>query len=167
MLKPNTSDSYPGADFVAADPVSSADCCQQQSVALLIVQLRILNAPFIMRGGKLYFEQAAAAQLDMCLGAAPTISALDSNDWDDAETRLITAANKGAVEGEVWVGDSATWAGSVLKVEQTVVTWAGADIEITTVKGGFGWSPPPGYVYVVNACGRPNAVGYEMAWVSP
>lgn len=167
MLKRNTSDSYPGADFVAANPVSGADCCMQQSVQLIIVQLRVLGIPFILRGGRLYFDQADAGQVDMCQGVAPTISGMDSPNWEDAAARSIEAADKGAVEGEVWVGDAATWAASVLKVQQTVDLWAGANIEVTAVKGGFPTSPPAAYVYVMNGCGRQNAVGYEIAWIVP
>jgi len=152
---------------VAADPVSGADCCLQQSVALIIVQLRILDVPFIIRGGRLYFDQSSAGQLDMCLGVAPGISSMDTNQWDDAEAHQLICTDMGAVEGECWVGDAATWAGSVLKVEQTVDLWDPPDLHITSVKGGFPWSPPPAYAYVLNGCGRPNAVGFEIAWVSP
>jgi hypothetical protein len=92
---------------------------------------------------------------------------MDNTDWEDAVARQLTVDDKGEVEGEVWVGDAATWDGSVLKVEQTVDTWAGATIDITTVKGAFPTSPPAAYAYVLNGCGRPNAVGSEMAWIVP
>lgn len=164
MLKRNTSDSFPGADFVAADPVSAADCCLQQSVALIIVQLRILDIPFIMRGGRLYFDQSDAGQITMCQGAAPLITGMSTTDWDDAAVVSIQCSDMGAVQGEVWVGDAATWAASVLRVEQTVDTWVPPNIGITTVQGGFPNSPPPAYAYVMNGCGRPSAAGYEIAW---
>lgn len=165
MLGRNTSDSYPGADFVAADPVSEAECCLHQSVSSIIDELRSEGIPFIIRGGTLYFDQGDDEQEIMCQGAAPEISGMDNDQWENGVTRLIEVANKGVAEGEVWVGDAATWAGSVLKVEQTVDVWAGDDIEITTVMGGFGESPPPAYVYVFNGCGRGNVVGFEIAWI--
>lgn len=165
MLKRNTSDSFPGADFVAADPVSVEDCCLHQSVASIITELRAEGIPFIMRGGRLYFDQGDDEQEIMCQGPAPEISGMDATDWEDNVTRLVTVDDKGVAEGEVWVGDAATWAGSVVKVEQTVDTWAGDDIEITTVQGVFELSPPAAYVYVINGCGRVSAVGSEIAWI--
>lgn len=161
MLKPNTSDSFPGADYVAADPVSAEECCLHQSVAAMIVALRAADKPFIMRGGRLYFDQAGADLLTMCSGAAPTISGIDPLAIVVDLVSDITCTGAGAVEGEVWLGSANTWAGSGVKVEQNVQGWADTSIGITGIRGALPAAPTKVYCYVFNACDRGNVAGFE------
>lgn len=165
MLKRNTSDSYPGADFVAADPITAAECCQHQSVASMIAALVALGAPYIMRGGKLFFDQAAMDQVTMCTGPAPDIQGMSATDWEDGMPIQIDVDDRGEPPGEVWVGSNANFGASMTLVEQTVNLWSPGDIQITSVQGGFGTSPPPAFCFVVNNCGRPNLVGFQIAWI--
>lgn len=164
-LKANESDSFPGARLVAVNPITSGECCQHATTESLAVAVLAAGGAATFRGGKLFLEVSEGTELDVCSGPAPTISGMDSDQWENNVTRLIQGVDKGTAEGEVWVGDAATWDASVLRVQQTVDTWLGDDIEITTVQGGFPLSPPVAYAYVFNACGRPNAVGFEMAWI--
>lgn len=165
MLKRNTSDSFPGADFVAADPIAAEECCLYSTTAELAAMLGSLGVPYVFRMGKLWWDAEAAALQNLCFGAAPTISDVIPAAFGHDEGVSVVAAQKGEVEGEVWVGDAATWAESVVKVQQTVTTWPGETIAVQTVIGEFGASPPPAYVYVFNACGRGNAVGFEIEWL--
>lgn len=167
MLKQNTSDSFPGADFVAADPVSSADCCKHQSVGALIAALVALGKPYTMRGGRLYFDQEAADQLTMCKGVDPSPTGAFPDPFETEAAGEVTGTGFDASEGKVWLGNAATYAGSSIKVEQTITDWADEQIFITAVRGELAQAPASVWVFVENACGRISSVGFEHAIEDP
>lgn len=167
MLKLNTSDSFPGADFVAADPVSGLECCQHQSVALIIAQLRILGKPFIMRGGRLYFDQDPGDELTMCKGPDPAVTGSDPTPYEVTSAGEVAGTNFGVDQGKVWIGNASTYEGSSVKVEQTMDQWADELIDITVVKDGLPLDPTPVWVFVENTCGRITAAGWQTSIEDP
>ena len=165
MLKANPGPGYPGAFYVASEPVTAANCCLAQSVQLLAAVCVSVGVAYSIIGGEIFMEITSPDLLDECQGLAPTCGDMMSEDVENGIANTVATTNAGAVEGEVWLGDAATYAGSVVLVQQTVDAWADISVDFTAVQGAHGASPPPLYLYVLNACGRPNAVGRTVTMV--
>lgn len=163
MLKRNTSDSYRGADFVAADPIAPEECCLFSTVKDLAAALSSFGVAYVFRAGKLWWDAEEAARQNLCFGVAPAPTGMQNTDVEDTVANAVTNDDFGAEEGKVWIADAADWDEAVVKVEQTVDLWTDDDIDFTAVQGELPASPPAAYVFVENACGRRNAVGFEVA----
>ncbi len=167
MLVANTGERYPGAFFVGAAVVTEVECCLAQSVQLLAAAAVAAGVAYSIVEGKIFMEIGAAELLDECKGEAPTIATLPGAAMVDGVSVFGTGLNYGVTEGEVWVGDAASFASSVLLVESSVDIWTPTRVDFTPIQGAFGLSPPPVWVYFLNACGRPNLVGFPATWVAP
>lgn len=165
MLRENDGDSFPGATHYAFAPVSSGECCLLQSVDALSAALSAAGHSYTFRGGRLFFEISDEDLEDLCKGPEPNPTGMDNTDLEDGTPRQVTGTDFGPSEGELWLGNAATWAGSGVKVEQTVDVWTATQIDFTVVQGALPESPPAAYLYVFNACVRANAVGFEVAIV--
>ncbi|GAH89012.1 unnamed protein product, partial [marine sediment metagenome] len=155
--------SYPGADFVAADPIGPGECCLYSTTAELAGILGSLGVPYILRMGKLWWDGEAAALQNLCFGPAPAPTGMGNTDVEDGVVNAVSNDDFGVEEGKVWLADSSNWDSAVVKVEQTIDVWVDSEIDFTAVQGGLPASPPAAYLFVENACGRRNAVGFEVA----
>lgn len=163
----NETDSFPGANQLAVAPFSSADCCLFATVELLSQELGRLGIPCTLRAGQLFFEETDAALLTMCSGPAPTVTSVFPDPMMDGQPNDVVGTSFGAIEGEVFITDAATFEGSVLKVLQTIGDWDLELIDIQVVRGGLPMPPTKVYVYAFNACGRGNLVGFETTMAGP
>ena len=161
MLKPNTSDSYPGAAFVAADPVSSAECCAAQSTAALVAGAVAAGYPYIFRGGRLFIDATEEQITALCAGVLPIPTSFS------ADPMIIGTANDclgtlfGASAGTFWLTDHAVWGSEAVKVEQTIGLWEVDAIDFDVVQDGLPTTPTKIYGYVETLCGAVNAAGLE------
>ena len=165
MLKVSQSDSFPGARYVAADPISESEFCLARSVQLIADVCDAGGYPYTIRMGKIFFDMDAAEYMDASKGVEPAPTGMMNTDVEDGIANAVTDADFGGETGKVWIADNATWDSAEVKVEQTVDVWTDEDSDFTAVQGGLPVSPPAAYLFVENACGRRNAVGFEVAIV--
>lgn len=156
MLRENDSDSFPGAPYVAANPISGNECCLHSTMASLVDALVAAGAPYTFRGGRLFFDTAAAALDTICRAQAPNPEGMQSTDLEDFTPNSVIGTLFGEDEGEVWVTSTPNFELAPIRVEQTVDVWGDEQVEFTAVQGGLPTSPPMVYLWVVNACGRPS-----------
>lgn len=160
MLKRNTSDSFPGATYVAANPVSETECCLLRSVAAIAAAADAGGMPYTIRMGKIFVDITDEGKLDSCLGVEPGPDSTLPLPMVLAESATVGGTSFGAAEGEVWLTENGDWDASAQKVKQTVVVWGDESITITVIGDELPESPADVYLWVFNGCGRRNAVGF-------
>ncbi len=161
MLKVNTSDSFPGAGYVAGNPVTEEECCLLRSVAAIAAAADAGGIPYTIRMGKIWVDITAGGVLDSCLGVEPAPASTVPAIMEVAASAEALGTSFGALQGELWLTENADWDLSMTKVEQTVTEWLDEGITITVVGDGLPESPTKVYLWVINACGRRNLVGLE------
>lgn len=161
MLKENTSDSYPGANLVATDPIAPAACCAYSTVAGLLPVVIAAGKPYIFRGGRLYFHATPAQLTSMCVGPDPAPTAFNDTDMIIDVEYWLVGTLFGTATGRFWLTDDPAWGEELVIVEQTVNDWAATRVDFTTVLDGLPTGPTKVYGYVETACGPVNAVGME------
>jgi len=108
----------------------------------------------------------SAGQSITLVAVNPTVSSFNGGTqiFGDTTGIAVTGFDFGAVDAglaKVELGNSATYAGSTLKVEQTVTTWGGAtSITVNAVRGGL--STGTVYAYVTNSDGGVNTNGLAV-----
>ena len=118
--------------------------------------------PYTVKGGVVHVDASLAEIRTVCFIGEPTITQLWPDPLQTVGSWSIDGSNFGTVEGEVWLGDAATWEGSETRVKQTVSGWDPEAIGMSVVvQDGLPLSPAHVYVYVINDCGERNAVGFE------
>ena len=161
MLKENTSDSFPGANYVARDPIAPAECCAYWTVAGLLPRLVGEGKPYIFRGGRLYFEATPAELAAICAGWEPEPTAFSADPLIPTDPYYIAGTLFGAAEGRFWLTDAAAWGEEVYIQEQAVIAWAADKVDFTATQDSLPLEPTPVYGYVETACGMINQVGVE------
>lgn len=160
-IRRNDSDSFPGAASAFVPPVTSADCCLFSTVQEMAEEAAAAGWPYTVKGGQVFVDASLVQIGTVCFIGEPTISGLVPdplivNPW------VVNGTNYGSVQGEVWLGNASTWAGSGIRVEQNVAAWGGAAINMNPpVQDGLPAAPAHVYVYVINDCGERNAAGFE------
>lgn len=161
MLVENQTDSYPGAAYVAADPVTSGQCCLAQSMAAIAAAADAAGHAYVIRGGALYLDVSAAELEDLCKGLEPAPATINSDPMTEGVPTFVAGTLFGSVEGDLWLTDNAAWGSEGVKVQQTVSVWGPPQVDFTPVMGGLPVDPNPCWLYVENACGRANLVGLQ------
>jgi hypothetical protein len=167
MLKENTSDSYPGAGYVAVDPVTSAECCSLQSEAAIVAGCVAAGYAYIYRAGRLWIGADVAQMLALCQGVLPIPASFSADPMTVGAAYDCVGTLFGAVEGTFWLTDDGTWGSEGVKVGQTIGLWEVDNIDFDVVKGGLPVSPTKIYGYVETLCGAVNAAGLEGTIVDP
>ncbi|MBA7690485.1 hypothetical protein ES703_99013 [subsurface metagenome] len=161
-IRVNTSDSFPGAQSAFIPPVVKGDCCLFQDVQSMMAHASEQGWPATVKGGVAYVKASLAQIQGVCLIGVPNAVTPVPDPIVLLQTWNITGFLFGIVEGEVWLGSAATWAGSGTKVQQNVNAWSWETISMfQPVQGGLPLSPAHVYLYVINDCGQRNPVGTE------
>lgn len=164
----NDSDSFPGAAAIAEPPYSWADCCKYGTLEELYNAMQAAGHACTFRGGKVYVEQTVAQLVTACAVAAPTVTGVNPDPLNDGGIFTTGGTGFQAAGGELWLADAATWAGSVVKVEQTTSAWGDTSVTVPSLnRGGLPLDPAHVYVYVYTRCGQRNAVGFETEIAAP
>lgn len=167
MLKVNATGKYPGAGYFGAGTIEASECCGLYTVAELAAMCGAAGYPYIVIGGEVFMEISSGQLATACAVSPPDVDQMDSADLVNGEAREVLVDYSGAREGEVWVGDNATWGSCVELVEQTVTAWIEGQVNITCVDGTFVDGPYVAYLFVQSACGARNAVGFPVTWPEP
>lgn len=161
-IRRNDSDSFPGAQSLFVPPVVKGDCCLFQDVQSMMAHAAAEGWPATVKGGVAHVSASLAEIQTVCLIGEPNAVTPVPDPLVMLQTWNITGFDFGLVEGEVWLGSAATWAGSGTKVQQNVNAWSAETISmLQPVQGGLPLHPAHVYLYVINDCGERNAVGTE------
>lgn len=161
-IRRNDSDCFPGANSIFVPPVTKADCCLFSAVQKMMEHAEAEGWPATVKGGRCFVEASLAQIQTVCLIGEPTVSYVSPDPLMDGATWHVYGTNYGTTEGEVWLTNGATWAGSVLKVKQNVSAWLSTHLIMgVPVVDGLPMFPEHVWVYVINDCGERNAVGHE------
>ena len=161
-IRRNDSDSFPGAQSAFIPPVVKGDCCLFQDVQTMMGHAAAEGWPATVKGGVCYVKASLAEIQGVCLIGEPIITQVVPDPIVVGAEWTVPGFNFGAVEGELWLGNAATWAGSGTRVQQGVSFWSGFSIGADApVLDGLAQSPAHVYIYVINDCGQRNAVGFE------
>lgn len=161
MLRGNDSDSFPGANWVGADPVTSGECCQRQSIALMAAAAAALGLPYTIKGAQIFLDASPGELNDLCLGDEPAPTSFDADPMDEGAEHHCLGTKFGGVEGKFYLTEASTWVASQNRVQQGGISWGDTDITFTMAGDGLVTTPTKIYGYVENACGRVNAAGLE------
>lgn len=159
MLKVSKSDSFPGARYVAGDPILESEFCKAQSVQLIAGVCDAGGYPYTIRMGKIFVDMSEADFLDESQGEEPAPTGINMEPMVVGVGNFATGTLFGTEDGRVWVSDNAVWGAEVVLVEQTMTSWGVAQVDFDPVRGGLPQHPTPVYVYIENACGRVNLAG--------
>lgn len=161
-IRVNNSDSFPGAESLFVPPVVKADCCLFQTRQAMAEHAAAEGWPYTIKGGVVHVDASLAEIQTVCLIGEPTITGLDPDPIVAAAGLGVTGTNFGTVEGELWLGNASTWAGSSTRIQQPIQSWGAENVICPAVaQDGLPGPPDHVYVYVINDCGERNAVGYE------
>lgn len=167
MLKLNTSDSFPGATYVAANPVASAECCARTSTAAIVTACVAEGYPYIYRAGQLWIACSPAQMTALCAGVIPIPTSFSADPMIVGTANDILGTLFQAVEGLLWLTDHGTWGSEAVKVQQVIGLWEVEAIDFDVTKGGLPVAPTKIYGYVETLCGAVNAAGLEGTIADP
>lgn len=166
-IRANDSDSFPGANVYAAVPLTKVQCCLLRTARE--IQGAVLTAGYAstIRGGRCYVEASLEEVAVLCVGPLPEITDVQPDPINELLPCVATGINFVGQEGELWLADADTWAGSEVKVKQPVTDWTAVAVTFTPTRDGLPGPPAKVYVYVKNCCEQRNAVGYEVETLFP
>lgn len=167
MLKKNTSDSYPGANYVAADPVTEAECCLLRSVAAIAAAADAGAYPYAVRMGMIFVDIDDASKLNACQGLEPVVTLVEPDPLIEEGGGTVTGTEFGLPQGVLWITDNVAWGAEAVQVEQVAGPWTDTSIDFTVASDELPTSPAKAWLYVQNACGRVNLVGFEVTLEAP
>lgn len=166
-LNENKTDSYPGAEWQASEPIGKSDCCQGQSVPLMAGKLATAGLPYIVKGGAIFIDATAEEIATACGIGTPTISNANPIAGVTGTHVTTTGTNYGAVQGKAWLTNAATWAGSSIFVEQGIQSWATGQVVFSAAQDSLPIEPEFVYIYIENDCGERNTAGWPWQFVAP
>lgn len=167
MLKRNTSDSFPAAEFVAADPVSEAECCGARSTDALVAGCVAEGYPYVFRAGRLWIDASAEQIAVLCQGALPLPTSFSADPMTVSSPAWVYGTLFGTDQGKFWLTDNGTWGSEGVKVQQTIGIWDHDEIDFDVIKGGLPVAPTKIYGYVETYCGAVNPAGLEGTIADP
>lgn len=167
VLKANTSDSFPGAAYVASDPVTAGECCLHATIAGLADAVAAEGVAYTFRGGRLYINGTAANIEDVCSGDEPVVTLVEPDPLIEDGGGTVTGTDFALPQGKLWITDNVAWGAEGVKVEQVAGPWSDTSIDFTVALNGLPQDPAHAWLYVENDCGRANLVGYELEIQAP
>lgn len=167
VLRVNNSDSFPGAAYYADNPITSGECCLQSTIAGLSAVLAAAGKPYVVRGARLYMDVTPAELEDLCKGEEPVITLVEPDPLIEDGGGTVTGTKFALPQGKLWITDNVAWGAEGVKVEQVAGPWTDTSIDFTAALDGLPEAPAHTWVYVENACGRTNLVGYEVEIQAP
>lgn len=162
VLKTNESDAYPGARLVAVNPITAGECCKHATTQGLAVAVLAAGGAVTFRAGKLFVDVSQATELDVCQGLEPVVTDVQPDPLVEDGGGTVTGTDFGVVQGTLWVTNNVAWGEESVKVEQVAGPWTDTEIDFTAALDGLPFWPASAWLYVENACGRANLVGFEV-----
>lgn len=161
MLKVNTSDSFPGALYVASNPIEDGECCAMATAAAIGAACAAAGYPHTYRMGRLWVDCTEEQMAAICAGVIPIPTSFSNDPLTVDGAENIYGSLFQETEGSFWLTDNAVWGDEGVKVLQVIGLWSHNDIDFTVTKGGLAEAPAKIYGYVETPCGAVNAAGYE------